>query len=176
MAVGLQKSNSMQVLRIIFSLWLLVIGWNVAIPEATAVESCSAIFSLANEVKFNRFHQREYKESALQIMMEGSLNVSRTRVLGRRFMAPAEVKDAQIAELAEANFRRAAEYIIENFESLEMNLQTAVILNKILTRLIDGMNMRRIVIQKLNVDCNAVKITYLWHFKSPWQQSRLSNR
>jgi hypothetical protein len=131
-----------QALRIIFSLWLLIIGWNASIPKAVATDRCQAIFSLPTEVPFNRFHQQEYKEKALHIMMEGSLNVSRTKVLGRRFMAPAEVKDAQIADLAEANFKKAAVYIIENFESLEMNLQTAVILNKILTEGLVSENIR----------------------------------
>lgn len=112
---------------------LLLLAWGMAVPEAIAAKSCQGAYS-GSAVKENRFHERGYKEAALEIMMEGSLSLSRTKSTGRRFMAPDSVTDEQISKIAEVNFRRAARFILENFENLEMNLQTAVTINKILTK------------------------------------------
>lgn len=105
--------------------------------NASAATSCqwTHISSLAKgrADAANLFHRPKNAKLALKIMMDGSLNVSRTKVVGRRFIAPAEVADSQIAVIAESNFKKAAEFVIKNFETLGLNLETAVTLNKILT-------------------------------------------
>lgn len=116
----------------IMALGLLFLGIGMVAPESAFAQKCEAAFSFTPQAE-NLFHQKAYREQALQIMLEGSLNVSRTKASGRRFMAPEDVADNQIAVLAEANFRKAANYVLLNFEHLEINLKTATVLNKILT-------------------------------------------
>lgn len=108
-------------------------GW-LSTTGVYAVNSCHPLFIGETKENNGLFHQKDFAETALKIMMEGSLNVSRTKVLGRRFIAPTEIKDDQIAVIAEANFDTAARFVLKNFDSLEINLETAVILNKILTK------------------------------------------
>ncbi len=113
---------------ILFSVLLGALPSNVS-----AAPSCSSVFA-QTQLQTNRFHQKSEREKALKIILDGSLNVSRTKVLSRRFMAPESLKEQQISELAEVNFKRAAEYMLENFEHLEVNLATAEVLNKIITK------------------------------------------
>lgn len=75
----------------------------------------------------------EKKELALNIMLSGSDKVSRTVALGRRFMAPSDIRGEDISVIAEENFRKAASFILENLESLEINKETAIKINRILT-------------------------------------------
>ena len=70
----------------------------------------------------------------LQIMMHGSLNVSRTKVLKRRFMAPRSVRDEQIPRIATQNFRRAARHVLQNHDRMTPSWRTARRLNRMLTR------------------------------------------
>ena len=73
------------------------------------------------------------KQKALEIIVTGSQSVSRTVTHGRRFMAPESVADHQITEIAESNFQKAAKYVLDHFEQLELNENTAILINKILT-------------------------------------------
>ena len=70
----------------------------------------------------------------LRIMLRGSLQVSRTRVLGRRFMAPSSVSDRHIPDIAERNFREAAALVLDHAHELPLTQATATELNRILTR------------------------------------------
>ena len=72
-------------------------------------------------------------DARLQVMVEGSLNVSRTKVDARRFLAPDSVPTKAIPETAEANFRRAATFVIKNAASLPLNRTTAITINKMVT-------------------------------------------
>lgn len=74
------------------------------------------------------------KLRAFKIMLEGSLKLSRTSdVPGHgRMNAPDAPTPENVKKFADRNFRRAAAFILENYETLEINLSTAIILNKIL--------------------------------------------
>lgn len=82
----------------------------------------------------NKFHwSAKKKELAFNIMVSSSGKISRTVVLGRRFMAPLSIKNKNISVIAADNFRKAANYILENLENLKINKETAIKINKILT-------------------------------------------
>lgn len=119
--------------RVFVLLALFLYGW-ILVPNLYAANNCSTLFTSQSSEQEKIFHKKEFAEIALKIMMEGSLNVSRTKVLGRRFIAPTQIKNEQIAIIAETNFKKAARFVLKNFDSLDINLKTAVILNKILTK------------------------------------------
>ena len=121
---------------------MLIFGLGAFASNDASAKSCRAIFAVNSGRNANLFHQKAYAEIALKIMMKGSLNVSRTKVLGRRFIAPEQVADNQIAVIAEANFQKTAQFVLENFERLDMNLETATILNKMLTEGLVPENIR----------------------------------
>jgi hypothetical protein len=66
-------------------------------------------------------------------MLAGSLNTSRTAALGRVYFADASHTNASVQELAESNFRTAAEYVLDHYAELPLNRQTAIALNRMLT-------------------------------------------
>lgn len=76
----------------------------------------------------------EQQSTYLAMMTEGSLNVSRTHVLGQRFLAPRRVSSTRISSIAQRNFRRAARYVLRNAHSLTLNFETAVEINRMLTQ------------------------------------------
>ena len=78
----------------------------------------------------------------LRMMLRGSLNVSRTRTVARRFMAPHEVTDEQIPQIAERNFREAAQYMLAHAHELPLTLETAAAFNRVLTRELGGRRSR----------------------------------
>jgi hypothetical protein len=104
----------------------------------TASCTGSLFASLTHPSEFSaRFETIEWtadnRKRAVDIMVVGSLNVSRTKVVGRRFIAPPSIKDGEIAEIAERNFRKAADYMFDHLDELEINLATAAAFNRILT-------------------------------------------
>jgi NAD(P)-dependent dehydrogenase (short-subunit alcohol dehydrogenase family) len=66
---------------------------------------------------------QDKKERALKVMLRGSAQVSRTVVISGK----------EVADLAEKNYQNAARYVIEHFEALPINRDTAVYLNRMLT-------------------------------------------
>ena len=74
------------------------------------------------------------KKIALHIMEDGSEKVSRTVSLGRRFIAPNKIADKQISSIAEKNFQTTAKYVLDHIDELEINKNTAIKLNKMLTK------------------------------------------
>lgn len=105
---------------------------------ALAASRCESVFTATP----SRFQSKKFHEVALKIMLDGSLNVSRTKVLSRRFMAPKDLEKNEISKIAEDNFKTAAEYVLLNYENLPINLDTAVFLNKILTKGLVPENVR----------------------------------
>lgn len=75
----------------------------------------------------------EWRRLAMSIMVAGSMNLSRTVALGRRYFAPAETTHAAIQETASRNFRRCAEFIVENAARLPLSRETAIQVNRLLT-------------------------------------------
>jgi len=94
------------------------------------------------------------RERLLEIMERGSLNVSRTKVftgarrswrsrvpnrirtwapMRSRFAPRGTVPAEQIAEVAERNFVRAAELVVDEAERLPLTLETATRINRIVT-------------------------------------------
>jgi Fic family protein len=115
--------------RHITLLWLLAAA--LVLPaHASGSASCDGSpFSTLVQAKWSQAK----REQALQMMLDGSSRVSRTVKNGRRFLAPAEIKDADVTTIAEQNFREAARYVVENFEKLPVNQDTAIRLNMMLT-------------------------------------------
>ena len=75
------------------------------------------------------------RERFVQIMLEGSANLSRTAALGRRSRTtPASVADADIARIAEDNFREAAEFVVSNAHRAPLSRATAIEINRKVTR------------------------------------------
>jgi hypothetical protein len=87
--------------------------------------SCKALFS-------NSYTLASYSNKAFNIMMKGSANLSRTKVKGMTFFGD-KIK-VPVSEVAERNFEKAAQYVLDNHFYLEINLETAKILNRILTQ------------------------------------------
>lgn len=75
-----------------------------------------------------------WRTVALDIMIAGSLNVSRTATLGRIYTASDAMTHDEVKDLAVNNFRRAAEFVLDNADALPLSLDTAITLNKILTQ------------------------------------------
>lgn len=76
----------------------------------------------------------EFKSRFLAIMSAGSLEVSRTKVHGGRYLTPAETPTESIPALAERNFHEAATLVVERAADLPLSRATAERLNAILTR------------------------------------------
>jgi hypothetical protein len=74
------------------------------------------------------------REESVRIMVEGSLEVSRTKVEGRRFLASPSLRERQIARTAERNFREAARFVVDNADRLQLNRDTAIAINRLVTR------------------------------------------
>lgn len=70
---------------------------------------------------------------ALEIMTKSSLEVSRTKKIARRFMAPTNVADDAIPGIAERNFRRAADEVVYRHDQLPLSRETAQRLNRTIT-------------------------------------------
>lgn len=122
----------------LFSLAVLVLSLGVS--QALASPTCESIFT--HTASSPRYHSKRFHDVAFKIMLDGSLNVSRTKVLSRRFMAPKSMGKDQISKIAEDNFKIAAEYVLLNYENLPLNLETAVFLNRILTKGLVAENIR----------------------------------
>lgn len=124
------------------SLFALALAWHA--PGAAAAFDASRLHEAARAVAGWAQGKREppgrpatdpeRRERILEIMERGSLNVSRTLVVGRRFMAPEKTSDEEIPRLARANFRKAAEYVVDNASELPLSFDTAERLNVILTK------------------------------------------
>lgn len=75
-----------------------------------------------------------WRQAALSIMVE-SARMSRTVADGENLLLPRwEVPDWDVRYTAERNFREAAELVLDHHADLPLGLETAVRLNKILTR------------------------------------------
>lgn len=76
----------------------------------------------------------DWRAVALEIMTRGSLNVSRTAAIGRIYTAEGGKSHEEVKDLATANFRRAAEFVLDNADTLPLSLETVIKVNKILTK------------------------------------------
>jgi hypothetical protein len=74
-----------------------------------------------------------WRAAALSVMLAGSLNTSRTAVMGRRYFADPGHTNATVQQLAEDNYRKAAEYVLDHYADLPLNRATSVKLNMMLT-------------------------------------------
>lgn len=77
------------------------------------------------------------KEAALRIMLEGSANVSRTKVHGQILFPPEDIPLEQVSTVTAWNFEVAARYVLDHFEDLPVTLATAETLIELLTRKIE---------------------------------------
>ena len=71
-------------------------------------------------------------ETALAIMTKSADNTSRTTAVGRKYFT-ADKTNAQVQDRAKENFKKAAAFVLNNFGALDLNLETTIALNKILT-------------------------------------------
>ena len=95
--------------------------------------SCSNL--LTSIVRYStKLWTEEKKELAFYIMQTGSENASRTVAQGRRFLAPETIPDGQISEIADRNFQATLEYVLEHINEIEINKNTAIKLNRMLTQ------------------------------------------
>jgi Fic family protein len=90
------------------------------------------VFASIEITAFGKVHTPMEKEVAKDLILLGSLNVSRTKVQGANLLVTT-LKDQQVTDLAERNFSEAIDYILENYQDLPINLNTAQEINKILT-------------------------------------------
>lgn len=74
-----------------------------------------------------------WRSVALAIMAAGSLNLSRSATVGRKWFAPEQMTNQEVAAKSESNFRKAAILVVDHAKDLPINQETAVTLNKILT-------------------------------------------
>jgi len=74
-----------------------------------------------------------WRSVALAIMAAGSLNLSRSATVGRKWFAPADMTNQQVAAKSESNFRKAAIMVVDHAKDLPLNQATAITLNKTLT-------------------------------------------
>lgn len=103
-------------------------------PNSAQAVACRKVLQSFEERALTAVPLSQQEKKVFEkMMLEGSLNVSRTKVVGRRFMAPQTVANGDISAIAEANFREAARYVLQNLSSLPIDLATATTLNKILT-------------------------------------------
>ncbi len=102
--------------------------------ESYAVDRCDDIL-LSTAPSFGSAYSWSERELTIarSIILEGSLNISRTVSNGRQFFAAKGVADHQVSGIAEQNFARAVEYVLQNYHDLQINLTTATELNRILT-------------------------------------------
>lgn len=85
----------------------------------------------APDVRVARDSSR-WREVALYIMTAGSLNLSRTAIVGRKFFAH-DLDHDQVKDKATINFLRTAEWMIDNVADLPLSLDTAEQINRMLT-------------------------------------------
>ena len=120
----------------------------ISLPTLVNAQTvCEALLPASPSPREYLSHQRyvwntQDIEAAKQIMIEGSLNVSRTKASGRRFLVPESVADSHIAKIAEENFVRAVDYVFANYRTLEIDQKSAIELNRILTERLVPENIR----------------------------------
>ncbi len=104
--------------------------WSV---QTNAATQCQEVFASIEINAFGPVHTPMEKEVAKDLILLGSLNVSRTKVQGANLLVTT-LKGQQVTDLAEKNFSQAIDYILENYQDLPINLTTAQEINKILTK------------------------------------------
>jgi hypothetical protein len=73
------------------------------------------------------------REAYLQIMLTGSMNMSRTKVQNSPGLHTLPAARGHVSQITERNFREAAAWVLDHPQA-PINLDTAVTLNRILTR------------------------------------------
>lgn len=98
------------------------------------IQAKSGCVSSLTHLLPSKFWTQTRKNTAHRIIMAASDNLSRTISSGRRFMAPQSFEESEIARIAAKNFERTVKYVLNNLDKLEINLKTAIRLNKMLTK------------------------------------------
>ena len=73
------------------------------------------------------------KKAAYNVILAGSERVSRTVSHGLNLLSEEITEDIDVEVVAERNFRKALSFIFDNFDSLKINKETAIKINRILT-------------------------------------------
>ena len=75
----------------------------------------------------------DWRPAALAMMVKGALNVSRTALMGRKYAADRHLEHEDIRAISTRNYRAAAIYVLDNADTLPLNLDTVIAINKMLT-------------------------------------------
>ena len=106
----------------------------VVIPLSAPAWNCKTALDPQKQHQKTVAWVDQQKQIAFKIMVDGSQKASRTIALGRRFLAPISLGDREISNLGEDNFQKTARYVLDHLDQLDVNKETAIRLNKMLTK------------------------------------------